>query len=196
MGADSQGAGADAEAVADFGHAEAAELVELDDLALGWREAVDRGANHAGALVGGLFGDAGVFRGRALGGGTHAFDLSAGDQLRMSPVAAVGVSQVVERERDAFSPFSPDWAWVESLAGAPQVEGQTLVAFLDWVANETGREVRFDTPLTETRARGVVLHGDAAALSPLEALEVVLSTTDFTYALRDDGAIEVSLRTQ
>lgn len=113
---------------------------------------------------------------------------SAGEQLRVAAGGNVA--------RDAFSPFSPDWAWVESLAGTPEVEGQTLIAFLDWVANETGREVRFDTPLTETRARGVVLHGDAAALSPLEALDVVLSTTDFTYALRDDGAIEVSLRTQ
>ncbi len=113
---------------------------------------------------------------------------SAGEQLR---VAAGG-----NITRDAFSPYAPEWAWVESLAGTPQIEGQTLVTFLDWVANETGRELRFDTPLTETQARGVVLHGDAAALSPLEALEVVLSTTDFTYALRDDGAIEVSQRTQ
>jgi hypothetical protein len=113
---------------------------------------------------------------------------SAGEQLRVTAGGNV--------TRNAFSPYDPDWVWVESLAGAPQVEGQTLIAFLDWVANETGRELRFDTPLTETRARGVILHGDAATLSPLEALDVVLSTTDFTYSLRDDGAIEVSLRTQ
>ena len=113
---------------------------------------------------------------------------SAGEQIRVAVGGAVA--------RSPFSPYDAAWAWAEALAGSPQVEGQTLVAFLDWVANETGRALRFDTPLTETRVRGVILHGDAAALSPLEALDVVLSTTDFRYALRDDGAIEISLRTQ
>jgi len=112
---------------------------------------------------------------------------SAGEQLRVSTFGTV--------DRDVFAPYDPAWAWVEMLAATPQIEGQSLHAFLDWVARETGRELRFDAPLTETRARGVVLHGDAADLLPLEALEVVLSTTDFAYVLRADGAILVRERT-
>lgn len=111
---------------------------------------------------------------------------SAGEQV------SLGVDGNVER--DIFSPFDADWAWVETLADPPAVEGQSLMAFLDWVARETGRELRFDAPVTETRARTVVLHGTAANLSPMRALEVMLSTTDFDYRLRNDGAIVISPR--
>ncbi|HSG66523.1 MAG TPA: FecR domain-containing protein, partial [Gammaproteobacteria bacterium] len=97
-------------------------------------------------------------------------------------------------ERDPFSPFDADWAWVQTLADTPVIEGQSLMFFLDWVARETGRPLRFDAPVTETRARTVVLHGSAENLSPMEALDVMLSTTDFDYRLRDDGAIVISAR--
>jgi len=97
-------------------------------------------------------------------------------------------------ERDYVSPFDPDWAWVETLADTPQVEGQSLLLFLDWVARETGRPLRFDAPVTETRARTVILHGNADGLTPMQALDVMLSTTDFDYRLRGDGAIEISPR--
>jgi len=97
-------------------------------------------------------------------------------------------------ERTPFSPFDPGWGWIETLAGTPDVEGQSLLLFLSWVARETGRELQFDAPVTETRARTVILHGSAARLSPLEALEVMLSTTDFDYTLRNDGVILISPR--
>jgi len=111
---------------------------------------------------------------------------SAGEQLSIDSSGSV--------ERDFFSPFGSAWEWVETLAGAPDVEGISLMAFLDWVARESGRELRFDAPVTETRVRTVTLHGDASNLSPMEALDVMLSTTDFEFSLRADGAIVIRPR--
>lgn len=111
---------------------------------------------------------------------------SAGEQISMQIDGSVG--------REAFSPFDPDWTWAETLAGTPEVEGQSLLLFLSWVARETGRELRFDAPVTEMRARTVILHGSAENLSPLEALDVMLSTTDFDYTLSDAGIILIRPR--
>ena len=111
---------------------------------------------------------------------------SAGEQIRLGADGAI--------ERDPFSPFDPDWGWVETLAGTPEVEGRSLLLFLSWVSRELGRELRFDEPVTEMRARTVILHGSAENLSPLQALHVMLSTTDFEYVLLSDGVLLISSR--
>lgn len=119
---------------------------------------------------------------------------TAVEPLRGSAGEQISLAMTGNAERSQFSPFDPQWRWAETLAGAPEVEGQSLLLFLSWVARETGRQLRFDAPVTETRARTVILHGSAENLSPLEALDIMLSTTDFDYALGDDGVILISRR--
>lgn len=111
---------------------------------------------------------------------------SAGEQVSLGTNGTIG--------RDYVLPFDSAWAWVETLADPPDIEGRSLMLFLDWVARETGRELRFDGPATEARARTVVLHGSADNLTPMRALEVMLSTTDFDYSVRNDGAILITPR--
>jgi hypothetical protein len=96
--------------------------------------------------------------------------------------------------RRALSPHDAQWRWAEGLAVAPDLEGRHLVEFLAWVARQTGRRLRFAEPETEARARTVVLHGRAADLAPLDALELVLSTTDLEYVLPSDEDIIVRKR--
>lgn len=124
-----------------------------------------------------------------------AVRIEAGDgELLGSAGEQVGLGEDGTIERDFFSPFDPAWAWVATLADTPEIEGQPLLSFLDWVTRETGRSLRFDAPATEARIRTVVLHGSAADLSPMQALDVMLSTTDFEYSLRGDGAIVIRPR--
>ena len=111
---------------------------------------------------------------------------SAGEQVSLTADGEIG--------RGFFLPFDSAWAWVETLAEAPDIEGKSLMLFLDWVARETGRELRFDEAATEARARTVILHGSADNLTPMRALDVMLSTTDFDYSLRSDGAILIAPR--
>jgi ferric-dicitrate binding protein FerR (iron transport regulator) len=96
--------------------------------------------------------------------------------------------------RRALSPHGAQWRWAEALAVAPDIEGLHLAEFLVWVARQTGRRLRFAEPETEARARAVVLHGKATDLAPLDALELVLSTTDLEYVLPSDEVIIVRKR--
>jgi ferric-dicitrate binding protein FerR (iron transport regulator) len=91
-------------------------------------------------------------------------------------------------------PSHPAWAWAEALAPPPDVEGRPLLQFLDWVAHETGRRVRFAAPEVEAQAREVVLHGRTRDLTPLQALDVMLSTTDLEYVLSTDQVILIRRR--
>ena len=92
-------------------------------------------------------------------------------------------------ERGRIAAFDPEWAWVETLAEAPRGPELTLRRFLDWVARETGRQLRYDSPETEARVNQVVLHGTTPNRAPVQAMEIALATTDFDYSLPEDGTI-------
>ena len=65
---------------------------------------------------------------------------------------------------------------------------------LDWVARETGKEVRFAEPALVRKANTTILHGDIGDLAPLDALALMLATTDLEHAILDDGTILIRLR--
>jgi hypothetical protein len=97
-------------------------------------------------------------------------------------------------ERGHVTPYDADWAWAEMLAEPPRGPELPLLRFLDWVARETGRALRYDSPETETRVGKVILHGSTPDLAPVQAMEVALATTDVDYSLLDDGTILLRYR--
>jgi ferric-dicitrate binding protein FerR (iron transport regulator) len=98
--------------------------------------------------------------------------------------------------RSAIAPSDPAWRWAEALAMPPQTEARPLLQFLVWVARETGRRLQFQEPALEAQAREVVLHGQTRDLAPLQALDLMLSTTDFEYALPSDEVIVIRRRSE
>lgn len=92
-------------------------------------------------------------------------------------------------ERGRITAHAAEWAWAEMLAEPPQGPDLSLLRFLDWVARETGRGLRYDSPETETRVSKVILHGTTPELAPVQALEIALATTDIESSLLDDGTI-------
>lgn len=114
------------------------------------------------------------------------FRSNAGEQLEIDPGGAV--------RRSVIAPNDPVWTWAESLAAAPDIEGRPLLQFLAWVARETGRQLQFQEPGIEAQAREVVLHGKTRDLAPLQALELMLSTTDLEYVLPSDEVIVIRRR--
>jgi hypothetical protein len=111
--------------------------------------------------------------GDVTGGAGDQLSIDAGGGLMRTPIA-----------RD-----DSDWQWVESVAPAPDIDEKPLTVLLEWVAHETGRAVAFDTPEVERKAGTTILHGSIRNLAPLDALSVMLATTDFEYVLSDDGTI-------
>jgi ferric-dicitrate binding protein FerR (iron transport regulator) len=106
----------------------------------------------------------------------------------------IDVGRNGEVRRYTFSRHDSEWNWAEALAVTPDIEGRPLLQFLTWVAHETGRQLMFDEPATEAQARAVTLHGKAANLPPLEALDLLLSTTDLEYVLPSEQVIFIRRR--
>lgn len=97
-------------------------------------------------------------------------------------------------ERARIPPQDAEWQWVESVAPAPAIDDQPVTVLLAWVSRETGRPIRFETSEVERRAARTILHGNIRHLAPLEALSIMLATTDLEHALLDDGTILIRLR--
>lgn len=114
------------------------------------------------------------------------FRSAAGEELELDEHGNV--------RRSAFPATHPAWTWAEALAAVPNVEGRPLLQFLAWVARETGRRLRFQGSDVEAQAREVVLHGQTRDLAPLQALDLMLSTTDLEYVLSADEAIVIRRR--
>lgn len=114
------------------------------------------------------------------------FHSNAGEQLEIEPGGTV--------HRSVIAPNDAVWTWAEALAAAPEIEGRPLLQFLLWVARETGRQLQFQEPAIEAQAREVVLHGKTRELTPLQALELMLSTTDLEYVLPSDQVIVIRRR--
>jgi hypothetical protein len=90
--------------------------------------------------------------------------------------------------------MSAEWRWVESIATAPDVNDQPVMELLDWVARETGRPIRFKDAEVERRAASTILHGSVRNLAPLDALSLMLATTDLDYVELTDGTLLIQAR--
>lgn len=113
-------------------------------------------------------------------------DGSAGEQLTIDAHGSLARTHVTRGD--------PEWQWVESVAPAPEIDDQPLTVLLEWVARETGRAIQFEKPEIEQKAGVTILHGSIHNLTPLEALTVMLATTDLEYALPDDDTILIRLK--
>ena len=112
---------------------------------------------------------------------------SAGEQLD------IDVLRGVTRSRIPVTGAS--WQWAESIAPAPDFDGQPATVLLAWVARETGRQLHYESEVVRARAETVILHGNILHLEPLAALDVMLATTDLEYAI-DGDTMEVRARTE
>lgn len=122
---------------------------------------------------------------------SHASDLmiaDAGEQLSIDGAGAV--------ERSTIAPDARQWQWIEQIAHAPEIDGRPVRVLLNWVARETGKTLRFSDASVESEVGTTLLHGDISLLQPLQALSVMLATTDFGFAVGDDGQIEVWSKTR
>ena len=112
---------------------------------------------------------------------------SAGEQLDIDVLGGVSHSSIAATDAA--------WQWAETIAPAPEIDGQPATVLLNWVARQTGRNLHYESAVVETRAASVILHGNIQHLAPMAALDVMLATTDLEYALVDD-TMEVRVRTE
>jgi ferric-dicitrate binding protein FerR (iron transport regulator) len=118
--------------------------------------------------------------------GMARIDGIAGDELTIRADGGV--------ERSSISPTDDEWRWAEAIATAPEVNDRPVTELLNWVARETGRPIRFQDADVERRAGSIILHGSIRHLAPLDALSVMLATTDLDYVELADGTLLIQSR--
>jgi hypothetical protein len=109
----------------------------------------------------------------------------AGEQLTISNDGSV--------ERTSVTAYGEAWNWTLEAAPAIDIEGMPLSRFLAWASRETGREIAYATPAVEREAAGIVVHGSITGLTPPEALDAVLATTN-VRAQVSGGSLVVDAR--
>jgi len=85
-------------------------------------------------------------------------------------------------EMNSFDSFDARWAWTTAAAPPFKVKNATLEAFLEWAAREGGWTIEWSDALRQ-RARTTILHGPIDAVTPAEALDIVLPTCGLSAAL-------------
>jgi len=96
----------------------------------------------------------------------------AGEELTLDATGAL--------QRRTLPAYDREWAWVQALPDAPDVEGRNALALLRWVARETGRQLEFADERAAQLANTAVLHGSIRGLAPDLALRAMLATTSLS----------------
>jgi hypothetical protein len=99
----------------------------------------------------------------------------AGDKLIVQTGSDVIVDQV--------APYDPSWNWASSLAPDFDIKNRSLLDFLKWAARETGKSLSFSSDEVRMAAMGTQVVGSINKFTPDEAIEAVLSTTQFEYEI-------------
>jgi len=90
--------------------------------------------------------------------------------------------------------YGEEWDWIERTTPAWNTEGRTIFEFLNWVSRESGRPIRFESPVAEQLARTESLIGYGLVdLEPSVALRIVLMTTNLDWTIKD-GTVVVTER--
>jgi len=105
----------------------------------------------------------------------------AGEELRLAGNGKL--------QRAYLAPYDAAWNWVQEPPTTLEVEGQSLLRLLRWVARESGRRLEFADAQVEQIADRSILHGSIRGLSPELALRAMLATTSLSAELRADSVV-------
>jgi hypothetical protein len=100
----------------------------------------------------------------------------AGTELLMMPDGPIS--------QQGVPTYGRDWLWTAALAPDYDIEGRSLMGFLQWTSRELGRPLDFADIHSRDVAGRTILHGSVRGQEPLDALGNVLATTTLTYELR------------
>jgi ferric-dicitrate binding protein FerR (iron transport regulator) len=95
--------------------------------------------------------------------------------------------------RSALAAVDPHWQWALQAAPDFDIDNQTLAAFLQWIARETGRHITYSSREAEAAASTVKLRGSIAGLDADAALAAVLSTTQLRRYRTGDAEIGIEI---
>ncbi len=122
-------------------------------------------------------------------------EFSDGDRLEL---AQAGESLIVDPDaiaREDVKPDAPLWDWTQQIAPPFEIAGQTATSFLEWVARETGKPLRYEAPAARQAAAEMRLFGSIEGLTPLASLRVIEASSGGSLSVvATGGELVVGLR--
>lgn len=110
--------------------------------------------------------------------GTVEWRSKAGEVARSTSGERLTIADDGGVKRSNVPSYGAAWDWTLEAAPPIDIEGMPLSGFLAWAARETGRDVAYASPGIEREAAGILVHGSIAGLTPPQALDAVLATTN------------------
>jgi hypothetical protein len=95
------------------------------------------------------------------------------------------IDGLVLRARTRIATTGERWQWTQESRPRFSVQDRSVAAYLEWAARESGRVLRYATPIAEQQAALRRLGGRGAVQADADSVARVLSATSF-HAL--DGA--------
>lgn len=107
--------------------------------------------------------------------------------------ALITMDEQKQVRQSRAAPSGADWQWIYHSAKQFELEGSSVLAFLQWSTTETGLQLKFANQAARIYAETTLLHGDLGALDPEGAVSPVLTTTDLQAKRVGDSTMVVSL---
>ncbi len=137
-----------------------------------------------------------ALRVRIRSGGVELLDTADGNRVAGASGEELRLNAAGQLSRRQFARDDPDWAWVQSLAVAPTLETPSVMRYLTWIAEETGKELEFASETVRLQAELARFSGDPRGLMPADLLETIAETTDFDFEFTDHGTILITRQNQ
>jgi hypothetical protein len=113
------------------------------------------------------------------------------EEFQITQGVALSVDADGQVHSTSLTAYDPLWAWTQDIAPIFDIEGQTVLAFLDWVSGETGLSIGFASAEVEQLAATTILHGSIEGLSPAEAPAAILPSARLAIT-HEPGALLVT----
>lgn len=105
-----------------------------------------------------------------------------GEEIRITQGVALSIDAGGEVRTGAVTAHDPMWTWTQEIAPTFEIEGRSVLAFLNWVSSETGLSIGFESAEVEQLAATTILHGSVEGLSPSQSPFVVLPSARLTVS--------------
>lgn len=108
--------------------------------------------------------------------------VAAGNELSVSPKGKYTVNKVPG--------YGTHWEWISEIGPNFQLEGSTLITFLEWLKQETGWNYEFTDAALRKTAGGIILHGSVSGLPPEQMPTAVLPVCGLQFTI-DHGVLKI-----
>mgnify|MGYP000882669680 CR=1 FL=1 len=86
----------------------------------------------------------------------------------------------------AINAFDENWLWTQKIVANFDIQGKSMLEYLDWVSIETGYALNYKNYNIQKRAKTVMLSGSINGIMPIDSLDVIFPSTKFSYEINNN----------